>query len=117
MRKFGIEKMSSSTDDYWGAGPALHLTMEQEDGVVVDLGYSRLIDENNEDYFGIERQLVEVFNEKLIEANLPKMTSDEARSAFTVKPQRVYTPEQLQRLAGFTVEKKIIYHNDLEEAE
>jgi len=116
MRKFGIEKIidtSPNLDWIPQPAPCLHLTVAEDDGMTIDLGYSQLIDESTEDYFGIERQLIRSINEKLEESNLPKMTADEARSAFVVQPQKTYSLEQLQRLSGFTVEKKITYYNDL----
>lgn len=91
----------------------VHLSMKKDDGTVTVLLNKLKPIEDLSKYTREQQAVFKMFNEKLVDIGEPEMTDDEKDFCFKLgkyDPNSIVKePEDLQALAGFKVEKKIIY--------
>lgn len=118
MRKFGHQM---AMDSVTFAPKHLLYLMNDETA-----NYEVIASENvrwkpKEKYTQKQLDIIEFVNSTLMSRNEPLLTDEEithmldptgAWDSFADLGEKIQTPADLQRLAGFTVEKKIIRHND-----
>jgi len=117
MRKF-LETIAVDTS---GFDPYLIITMKDESGSNTVLLKTKMEPDNSvkSKYSLTEQKRIDRINQLLMERGFATMTEPE--SDFLIDPNGLRwnkidtNTEDLQRLAGFTVEKKITYYDDLKE--
>lgn len=109
MRQF----FKSETVDPKTFDTRVYLAMKKDGGpITVLLNKLRPIEDLRK-YTREQQAVFRMFNEKLVDIGEPEMTDDEKDFFFKLgkyDPNNIVKePEDLQKLAGFKVEKKIIY--------
>lgn len=77
--------------------------------------YELLTENDYSDFTSAQQLKIFDFNETLISNNQNVVTIEEAEHYFYPLGRKEPTVEELQRLAGFSVEKKITYFNDMKD--
>lgn len=118
MRKFRKDQYLN-TDTFQ---PAARVIMKAEDGSTTVLfdAVLELAKDSNPKYTAQDREDIKLVNGILISKNMDIMTEEEEFSLIDPTgvrfgPYKDVKPEDLQRLAGFEVQKTIKYYDDLKE--
>ena len=98
--------------------PFLQIKMREEDGTVSVLFREEMVSEIDSKYTPEQQAKINQVNQLLGMNGNPPMTEEECDWMLDPKSYKAYMDaeiqeEELQRLAGFKVEKKITYFNDI----